>query len=110
MDLNHLHLGVDDVEKSAAFYEKLGFRNHDVWHGGALFMRNDDGFDLALGTHGRAEMPEWFHIGFKLRTADEVRALQAVCAPVLAAGDDPDFVWFRGADPDGYAVEVYWEV
>ncbi len=108
MDLNHVHLGVDDVDESAVFYERFGFRK-DVWHGGALFLRNDDGFDLALGPHGRAAMPEWFHIGFRMPSADDVRALQATCAPVRASGDDPDFVWFRVTDPDGYEVEVYWE-
>ncbi len=109
MDLNHLHLGVDDVERSAAFYSKLGFRNEDVWHGGALFVVNDDGFELALGQHGRVDMPDWFHIGFKVPAADDVRTLQSKFASVVASGDDPDFVFFRVNDPDGYQVEVYWE-
>jgi catechol 2,3-dioxygenase-like lactoylglutathione lyase family enzyme len=109
VDLNHLHLGVDDVEKSAAFYELLGFRNEGVWHGGALFVTNDSGFELAIGPHGRVPMPDWFHIGFKLSAADDVRVLQSKFDTIVASGDDPDFVWFRVADPDSYQVEVYWE-
>jgi catechol-2,3-dioxygenase len=49
VDINHLHLGVDDVERSAAFYSKLGLQDRGVWHGGALFLFSDDGFELALG-------------------------------------------------------------
>ena len=109
MDLNHLHIGVDDIDASRAFYEKLGFREH-VWHGDAMFMRNDDGFDLALAPYGRGVMPEWFHVGCRLDTPDAVRELQGVLAErVYASGDEPDFVWFRATDPDGYQVEIYWE-
>ena len=75
VDINHLHLGVDDIDSSRVFYEKLGFRE-DAWHGGAMFMVNSDGFELALAPHGRGEMPEWFHVGCKLESADAVRSLQ----------------------------------
>ena len=68
MDLNHLHLGVDDLDAARAFYEKLGFRE-DCFHGDAMFMVNEVGFDLALAPVGRAEMPEWFHVGCKLESA-----------------------------------------
>ncbi len=108
MDLNHLHLGVDDIAAAARFYEGLGFRE-DAWHGDTLFLRNDDGFDLALAPHGRAPLPEWFHFGFRVDTPDVVRTLQAECSPITASGDDPDFVWFRTTDPDGYQIEIYWE-
>jgi catechol 2,3-dioxygenase-like lactoylglutathione lyase family enzyme len=109
VDLNHLHLGVDDIEASRAFYELLGFRE-SAWHGDALFVRNDDGFDLALSPCGRGVMPEWFHVGCRVESPESVRELQGRFAGrVDAAGDDPDFVWFRVVDPDGYQVEIYWE-
>jgi catechol 2,3-dioxygenase-like lactoylglutathione lyase family enzyme len=109
VDINHLHLGVDDIERSREFYEHLGFRE-TVWHGDAMFMCNDAGFDLALAPIGRGEMPEWFHIGCRLETPDAVRELQGTLADrVFAHGEEPGFVWFRAADPDGYAVEIYWE-
>ena len=109
MDLNHLHLGVDDLDAARAFYEKLGFRE-DCFHGDAMFMVNEVGFDLALAPVGRAEMPEWFHVGCKLESAGAVRALQAELSDrVYVHGDAPDFVWFRVRDPDGYPIEVYWE-
>jgi catechol 2,3-dioxygenase-like lactoylglutathione lyase family enzyme len=109
MDFNHLHLGVDDVGASRAFYELLGFRE-DTWHGGAMFMRNAEGFDLALAPVGRQAMPEWFHVGCRLESPDAVRAARGALADrVFVSGDDPDFVWFRVNDPDGYQIEVYWE-
>jgi catechol 2,3-dioxygenase-like lactoylglutathione lyase family enzyme len=109
VDLNHLHLGVDDIEASRAFYERLGFREH-TWHGDALFMRNADGFDLALAPHGRGEMPEWFHVGCRLVSSDDVRALQdTMHERAYATFDLPDYVGFRVTDPDGYELEIYWE-
>jgi catechol 2,3-dioxygenase-like lactoylglutathione lyase family enzyme len=109
VDLNHLHLGVDDIDRSRAFYEQFGFREH-VWHGDTLFMRNDDGFDLALAPHGRGDMPPWFHVGCRLGSAAEVRALEHSLADrVHERGEEPDFVWFRVTDPDDYQLEIYWE-
>ena len=73
-----------------------------------MFMVNEVGFDLALAPVGRAEMPEWFHVGCKLESPDTVRALQAELSDrVYVHGDEPDFVWFRVRDPDGYPIEVY---
>ncbi|MDZ4827828.1 MAG: hypothetical protein SGJ13_15400 [Actinomycetota bacterium] len=46
MDLNHMHLGVDDIPTAVRFYEKLGFRE-DGWHGDALFLRTD-GYQIEI--------------------------------------------------------------
>jgi catechol 2,3-dioxygenase-like lactoylglutathione lyase family enzyme len=110
--MNHLHLGVADVDASASFYERLGFRP-SVWHGDALFVRNDDGFDLALAPHDDRSFPAWFHFWCRLPDADAVRALQRAFTDdgytLKDSGDFGDFVFFRVDDPDGYQVEVYWE-
>src|SRR5579864_5616998 len=114
MDLNHIHLHVASVERAASFYERcFGLKRH-LWHGDTLFMRDQAGMDLALAPGGAAAMPDWFHIGFRLGAEDEVRRL---FDHVLAEGADvraplsvePDFAFFRYADPDGYLIEVYWE-
>lgn len=79
MALNHLHLHVSDVATARAFYETFFGFREDVWH----------------------------------RGTEDVRALRARLAdpgvPLGEGGDDPDFVWFRTRDPDGYQIEVYWE-
>ena len=115
MDVNHLHLHVGDLARSERFYTTyLGFRRH-VRHGDIIFLRNGDGFDLALAPEpGAADVPDWFHFGCRLASAEEVRAVHA---RMTADGvdlrrqlvDDADLVSFRAVDPDGYGVEVYWE-
>jgi catechol 2,3-dioxygenase-like lactoylglutathione lyase family enzyme len=115
MQLNHLHLHVASVERAQAFYARLfGFTQH-VWHDEILFMRDEAGLDLALAPGPKDEMPPWFHFGFRLESAEAVRALHdkaqadgvAIREPLA---DEGDFVWFRCTDPDGHAIEVYWEV
>lgn len=114
-DLNHLHLHVRDVERAWRFYTRhFGFAE-SVRHGDILFLRNRDGFDLALAPARAVEsFPEWFHFGFRLDSAEAVRSLYramqvegtTIRKPLV---DDPDLVSFRCADPDGYGIEVYWE-
>lgn len=83
-------------------------------HGPILFLANDAGFDLALAPDPRPDaLPPWFHFGFRLPEPEHVRALHRALTEGGAApgelGDEPDMVWFRCQDPDGHAVEVYWE-
>jgi catechol 2,3-dioxygenase-like lactoylglutathione lyase family enzyme len=116
MDVNHLHLHVQDVARSRAFYEAhLGFRFH-VLHGRITFLRNEDGFDLALAPAESVEpLPAWFHFGTRLASPDAVRTaferMRAAGVRMREDGllDERDIVSFRCYDPDGYAIEVYWE-
>lgn len=118
MDLNHLHLHVADVDRARAFYETyFRFRFH-VMHGSILFLRNAEGFDLALAPAGSEEIepfPVWFHFGFRLASAALVRAafrkMRAGGVRIRDDGltDDRDLVSFRCYDPDGHGIEVYWE-
>jgi len=115
MDLNHLHLHVRDVERAKRFYEAwLGLRER-VRHGDILFLRNDDGFDLALGPAEVVEVfPRWFHFGFRLESPEAVRALHARMqreneGRAGSLFDEPYRVSFHCQDPDGYAIEIYWE-
>lgn len=114
MQIDHLHLQVACVERSAAFYERhFGLRRH-IWHGDVLFLRDAAGMDLALAPGLAGDLPAWFHIGFRLESA------QAVCAKYAAlttAGvpmrepltEEIDLTYFRAVDPDGYGIEIYWE-
>ncbi len=113
--LNHLHLHVSSVARARAFYMNyFGLRDH-VWHDDILFMRDTSaGLDLALAPAESLDaFPAWFHFGFRLEHADDVRALHE---RLLNDGIEtspltqlPDFVVFRCHDPDGYQIEVYWE-
>lgn len=115
MDLNHLHLHVKDVNKSKMFYEKyFGFKEH-IMHGEILFIRNESGFDLALcSDENEWSFPKWFHFGFRLNSAAEVKMLfekmksaQEIIDTELEEYDD--FVFFRCLDPDKNKIEIYWE-
>ena len=115
MDLNHLHIHVRSVDRAKAFYERFFGLREFVRHGEVVFMRDGKGMDFALAPAAEPEpMPPWFHFGFRLPDVAAVEALHAqiveagvACEPL---GREPDIVWFRCRDPDGYGVEVYWEV
>ena len=115
MQVNHLHLHVTDLDRSRAFYERwFGFEEH-VRHGDILFLRDAGGLDLALAPDDTpASLPAWFHFGFRLESGDAVRALRTEMeaegvAMATELFDYEDLVSFRCTDPDGYAIEIYWE-
>ena len=116
MHLKHLALLVRDIRTARHFYETyLGFDTSDAtWHGDVLFIRDADGFDLALMPGDHPPNPGAFHhFGFLVADAAAVRALQkrleADGVPILEVVEDPDQVSFKCVDPDGYTVEVYSE-
>jgi catechol 2,3-dioxygenase-like lactoylglutathione lyase family enzyme len=117
MRLNHLGLPVSDVARSLRFYaEYFGFdpATAQEYADGTIIVRNADRFDLAL--HAVATVgpvPEFLHFGFGLPSGPDVRSLQdrlaADGAEILESDDEPAYVAFKVADPDGHRIEVYWE-
>jgi catechol 2,3-dioxygenase-like lactoylglutathione lyase family enzyme len=113
--LNHLHLHVRDRPTSESFYADW-FGMMVVRRGENLtFLADDDGFELALmDDREPSRMPAWFHFGYGLSSAREVIGLHGrmsdsgvvILKPLYK---DDELVSFRCADPDGYAIEVYWE-
>jgi catechol 2,3-dioxygenase-like lactoylglutathione lyase family enzyme len=112
--LRHLALLVHDLSKARRFYETyFGFDASAEWQGNALFIRNDEGFDLALMRGEHPPNPGAFHhFGFQLDSAEHVRKLQTRlevdAVPILEVVQEPDLVSFKCVDPDGYTVEAYW--
>jgi catechol 2,3-dioxygenase-like lactoylglutathione lyase family enzyme len=114
--LAHLALVVRDERRSRAFYEAwFGFGAGRSWRAddGTLFVRDADGFDLALHAGEPGALPGFFHFGFRLPDPEAVRALAArlVAAgvTVVERSDEPAYVSLKCLDPDGYTVEAYWE-
>ncbi len=116
MTLAHLALVVRDQERSRQFYERyFGFDEgpSNVLDNGVLFIRNADGFELALAARDETvSMPPFVHFGFRLNEGDEVQALKALLDSdgfeVLDEEEGADHVSFKCKDPDGYLIEAYW--
>jgi catechol 2,3-dioxygenase-like lactoylglutathione lyase family enzyme len=117
VDLDHLNLRVEDANACLLFYERhFGFRLAFEAEGG-WFLRNDDGFLLALVPVERHQaLPDGFHIGFGVEDAEAVTAkhaeLAAAGVPVVDVEDSrpgEDYVTFRCWDPDRTEVEVFWD-
>lgn len=117
MDLNHLNLRVRDAVACRAFYERhFGFELAFEAEGG-FFVRNGDGFLLALiPSEPHQALPDGFHIGFGLEDADRVFALHdELGAAGVRTTEVEDhrpgssYVSFRCWDPDDTEVELFWE-
>ena len=114
MHLLHLALLVRDIRSARKFYEEyFGFSDGDwEWFGDVLFIRNADGFDLALMRGEHPPNPGAFHhFGFALPDPVAVRELQrrleAAHVPIIENVEEPGLTSFKCTDPDGYTVEVY---
>jgi catechol-2,3-dioxygenase len=113
--LNHLHLHVRDRRAAEAFYAK--WLDMTVLRRGECltFLSDEDGFDLALmDDREPSRMPPWFHFGCRLNSAREIvdihnRMSDSGVVILKALYEDDALVSFRCADPDGYAIEIYWE-
>ena len=62
--LNHVHLGALNVVRSMDFYcRHLGFEKV-ADHGEGVFLKNGQGFLIAIDPVDDVGLPGWFHVGF----------------------------------------------
>ena len=115
MNLNHIHIGTKDLEKSVDFFSALfGFKKK-FDHEPGIFLDNEDGFLIAIDpVDDIPTFPSWFHIGFCLSSEAEVqkiyqkaKEMKAKIARDMMAEKD-QFASFFIFDPDGYKIEVSW--
>ena len=120
MLLRHLALNVSDPRRSADFYLATvgldGKARDEPW---GIRIEFPDGFMLALiqGDPLPTEMVDRVHFGCALETPDSAREARA---RLRAAGvreiewEDAEveagYVGVKIADPDGYVVELYYEI
>lgn len=115
MDISHLHLHVRDRRRATAFYRQwfaLDIRREDD---DITFLCGSRDFLLALmHDDDPAPVPAWFHFGIRLSSAaalhDLLERMQAAQVPITKPlYEDATFASFRCRDPDGHAIELYWE-
>ena len=116
MKLGHIALVVRNQERSRRFYESYfgfdrGMSNRLL--NGVLFIRNADGFELALAEKEQTiSMPPFFHFGFRLADYQSLQALKSRLSThgveLLEEEEEQDFSSFKCRDPDGYLIEGYW--
>lgn len=118
-----LTLGVGDLEKSRAFYERLGWKRSvkdakgvAFFQAGGVVLSLYPRADLAKDANVAAEGSGFpgFALAHNVRTKDEVDAVlaeaSAAGATILRPGGDAFWGGYFGffADPDGYLWEVAW--
>lgn len=115
MELTHLHLHTRNRSTAEAFYADWLGMTVDRQGECLTFMTDGQGFDLALmDDPNPAPMPAWFHFGTRLGSAALVReAYRRMAGAGLTIRkplyEDESLSTFRVEDPDGYAIEIYWE-
>jgi xanthine phosphoribosyltransferase len=109
--LRHLHLHVQDLDRSTEFYKLLGMKR-ERGDGKRIFLTDKRGFELALMQDDQPEkLPEWFHFGFPMAGLGELKRVYAEMDPEIVVdplAEHEEGHWaFRVSDPDGYRVEFY---
>ena len=112
VDLNHLHLHVQNLNRAKRFYESYFQFHEHMRYGDILFLRNAAGFELALvPDRNPSPFPDWFHFGFRLSDFNVVRKLHRRMKSngvlIEEVEDHNGYVTFRCVDPDNYSIEVY---
>jgi catechol 2,3-dioxygenase-like lactoylglutathione lyase family enzyme len=117
--IDHVSVGVSDLERSAEFYRRalapLGFNRHGPWRKGVreVTFGLDDAHDFAISLEYPVRAP--VHIAFAADTREQVDAFHA--AALAAGGVDnggpgprPEYSsGYYGAfvlDPDGHNIEA----
>lgn len=115
MNLNHIHIGTKNLQKSKNFYESFFNFKNKFDHGEGVFLENEDGFLLAIDPVEEVpSFPSWFHLGFCLDSKEQVKSIyeKMVEQKVEFIKDyqeyGSDAASFFALDPDGIKVEVSW--
>ncbi len=109
----HVHISVEDIAQSVAFYSTLFAADPAVSKSDyAKWMLEDPRVNFAISTHGK---PGLDHLGIQAETADELHELygrlQKADRPVLAEGNTTccyaksEKSWI--ADPQGVSWETF---
>jgi len=112
--LDHLALAVRDPERSLRFYrDVLGVEGHLRTEPYGFVITTEAGVNFTLS---RGEPPSGvgdFHLGVSLGTASRVHEarerFRSLDLTEHEWWEEEGYVSVKVLDPDGYAVEVFWE-
>lgn len=115
--IEHLALAVRDPEVSRAFYlETIGLDASAREKEWGIQLDFPDGFLMALIRDDPvpADVIDRVHFGCSLPRREDVATtrerLRAAGVPEVEWCDEPDYISVKVADPDGYVVELSYEV
>jgi catechol 2,3-dioxygenase-like lactoylglutathione lyase family enzyme len=117
MRVRHLALNVTDPKRSERFYiDTLGLAGTSTNEEWGVRLRLNDGFMLALieADPLPSDVVDRVHFGCELPDRDAVYAvrarLSAAGVPELEWVEEPGYSSVKVADPDGYVVELAWDI
>lgn len=115
MTLNHVHFGTKNLAVFMDFYQRYFGFEKKFDHGAGAFLTNPSGFLIAVDpVDSLPALPDWYHLGFCLNSAEEVLAMYAKMKDggariVRDLATKPDvFASFFVLDPDGNKLEISW--
>jgi catechol 2,3-dioxygenase-like lactoylglutathione lyase family enzyme len=116
VEIGRVHLGVADLERAIAFYDRIGFHVALRVGAGSAFLTGDGRHHhLVLHLLGEETLLESRVSHLSLRYADRW-ALSGVVRRLITSGMSIDTARDLGTveavsitDPDGHRVELYWE-
>lgn len=120
MNKNHITIPAKNLEKTRAFYEKLGFEEFDHWERPernlkGIWMKNDNGFVIELNFHPSnanikfSEVIETQHMGIEVENLEEkIKKLKEanveVIKPITEGITVKKFAFIK--DPNGFSIEL----
>ncbi len=110
MRLNHLTLGVSDLDRAVAFFRLLGLRQIVADEGYARFVAPSGETTLSLESRGREVHAEGFSVHFECEDVDaSVAALKGRGIEFEQEPTDMPYLWREAIarDPDGHAVYLF---
>ncbi|WP_305856695.1 VOC family protein [Balneatrix alpica] len=103
--LNHLTLTVNELERSLAYYQRLGFKPLVRWAKGAYLTQADIWLCLNLGHAKPSE--DYSHIAFSVDVAEFARLQQQLADLPCWQQNQSEGESLYLLDPDGHKLELH---
>jgi catechol-2,3-dioxygenase len=116
--LTHIAIAVKDLEKTSSFYQKVFDMEVMYKEENFLQLTTPGSHDIIVFEKKKASYGKTggiIHFGFRLKNADDIdemaKRIQSTGGKITSKGEfcpGEPFIFFK--DPDGYEVEVWYEL